>query len=564
MMDGKQVWVVAGMLALGVGGAQGQAVLDDLEGGNSINKFGGQWNFSGDFWDKGDSKILSAVDTSVVVPFFKGAYGGGYPDGGGNAAKLEFRFGTTKPGTPPNTYENNVSMNCPLGPDDAKLDLTGAQSVTFYAKADKALQVEMVLNTANITDYAFYTSVLNVGAAWAKYTVKLATGAGGLTRRNFGVTKPLDLSQALGLGWEVNHGKNAAVSQATLWIDDISFQGYTFKAPEPRGSCIANGCITAPGSAPKPAVLVADFEGADATLSALGTRWSLGSAAPMGSDAKASHFTSGVDSTDFTLAPQGHGYGGSNGGMLGFELGDVWFTPEGYLQLPSVNLSTYLSNDSNLDVGAATGLYFDYMTSGEVDYVDVKIRTNQVHAENIYAIAYTRLKATGGQWKGALLKWSDFVLPNWGAAFQEAEKAMRFTNIVSLEWSVTSAKKNIQGSIAVDNVYLTGIPELPQPIPSRLAAANASPGQGRLLVGRGSLRIPFRAPAGSHVGQIRILDASGHELDRQPFVAEGVAGTSLEMRLDGRIPHGLMLVRVESRYGAGLSFATAYPAVNLE
>ena len=83
---------------------------------------------------------MPMVDTSVAVPFFKGAYGGGYPDGSGNAAKLEFRFGTTRPGTPPNTYDNNVSMNCPLGADDALLNLTGGQAISFWAKADQAMQ----------------------------------------------------------------------------------------------------------------------------------------------------------------------------------------------------------------------------------------------------------------------------------------------------------------------------------------------------------------------------------------------------------------------------------------
>lgn len=558
------IWAGVGCLMLGLGGARGQAVLDDLEGGNSINKFGGQWNFSGDFWDKGNSKILSAVDTSVAVPFFKGAYGGGYPDGAGNAAKLEFRFGTVKPGTPPNTYDNNVSMNCPLGPDDAMLDLTGAQSVTFYAKADKALQVEMVLNTADITDYAYYTAMLNVTPAWTKYTIKLAAGAGGLTRRNFGVAKPLDLSQALAVGWEVNKGKNAAISTATLWIDDVSFQGYTFKAPEPRGSCLANGCITAPGSAPKPAVLVADFEGADPTLSALGNHWNFGSTTPMGADARASRFTAGVDSANFTIAPQGKGYGGGNGGMLGFELGDVWFTPEGYLQLPAVNLSTYMSQDTNLDVTGATGLYFDYQTTGQVEYVDLKVRTNQTHADNVYAVAYAKIKASGGQWKGAMVKWSDFVLPNWGPAFKEAEKAMRFTNLVSLEWSVTSAAKNIAGSLAIDNVYLTGIGQLPNPIPS--AIGNARPRlapAGAARVARGSLEIPFRGPAGSHVGRIRLLDAAGREIARRAFVADGAAGALLEMPA-ADLPRGLIIVRVESRYGAGRAFAASYGAVNLD
>lgn len=562
-MNGKGWVATAGVVALTVAGARGQAVLDDLEGGNSINKFGGQWNFSGDFWDKGDSKILSAVDTSVEVPFFKGAYGGGYPDGTGNAAELHFRFGTVKPGTPPDTYDNNVSMNCPLGADDALLNLTGAQSITFQAKADKALQVEMILPTANITDYAYYTALIHVGTAWTEYTIKLATGAGGLTRRNFGVNQPLDLAQAQAVGWEVNKGKNGAITEATLWIDDVSIQAYTFVAPEPRGSCVAAGCVKPAGSAPKPAALLADFEGAGAPLNAVGNGWNFGPVPPMDFDAEPSRITEGVDSANFALAVQGRGYGGGGGAMIGFELGDSWFTPEGFLQLPAVNLSTTLAIDSNLDATGSTGLYFDYKTAGNVDYVDLKVKTDQIHAENIYAIAFAKLKGTGGEWKGAWVKWTDFVLPNWGAAFKEAEKLMRFTSLYGLEWSVTSPRKDVNGSVAIDNLYLTGIAELPKPVSSALHRAAQGRAPRTRFVG-GALEIPFTAPAGSHVGTVRVLDAMGRELARQAFVAAGASGSVLQVHLGAGIPRGLAMVRVDSRYGDGRSFTASWPAVNLE
>jgi hypothetical protein len=551
-----------GTLAVGTMGAHGQAVVDDLEGGNSINKFGGQWSFSGDFWDKGDSKILSAVDTSVAVPFFKGAYGGGYPDGSGNAAKLEFRFGTTRPGTPPNTYDNNVSMNCPLGADDALLNLTGGQAISFWAKADQAMQVEAILATANITDYAYYTAMINVTTSWTKFTIKLATGAGGLTRRAFGTNKPLDLTQAQSLGWEVNKGKNPSLAGGTLWIDDIVIEGYTFVAPEPRGSCLANGCIVPAGNAPKPSALLADFEGADPTLSALGLPWAFGTTSGTG-DGKFSSVNEGVDLANFVLAPQGHGYNGGNGGLLGFELGDVWFTPEGYLQLPAAYLNTTVS-DTSLSVPGATGVYFDYKTTGEVDYVDFKVKTTQIHADNIYAVPFTKLKATGGEWKGAWVKWSDFVLPNWGPAFKDAEKLMRFTDLVNLEWSVTSAKKNIKGSMAVDNVYITGISELPQPVPTGLKALAAHAGKVDARIARGALELPFTAPAGLHHGVVRLLDASGHEWARGAFAAEGTANARLRVPAPASLPRGLMVARIESRYGKGSAFTASIPVVNLE
>lgn len=463
-MMGRRILFAAARVALVLAvAANGQALVDDLEGGHSINRFGGMWSFSGDFWDKGDSRILSAVDTSKAIPFFKGAYGGGYPDGAGNAAKLQFRFGTTRPGTPPDTYDNNVSMSSPFGADDAVLDLTGAASFSFYARSDKALQVEVVLPTLNITDWAYYSAMVSVNTTWTRHTIKLATGAGGLTRRPFGVDKALDLAQALGVQWEVNKGRNAAVTEATLWIDDLYIQGYAHVPAEPRGSCVADGCIGAPGAAPKPGVLLTDFEGPVPGTSALGLPWTYFSSFPTDGIARLNRLTGGVDTLNYALETPGKGYGNSNGASIDFELGQTWFTEEGYLMLPTVSLTNQLTSDTNLNTTGSTGIYFDYKTSGDVDYVDFKVRTSQVHAENSYAVAYVKVKGTGGQWKGAQVKWTDFILPNWGPAFREAEKDMVFTGLVGLEWSVSSVRKEAKGGLAVDNVYLLGIPELPVP-----------------------------------------------------------------------------------------------------
>ncbi|MDB5104117.1 MAG: hypothetical protein JWP91_1806 [Fibrobacteres bacterium] len=561
---GKSRMILAGAVLLLAAGAGAQALVDDLEGGNSINRFGGQWSFSGDFWDKGNSKILSAVDTAAEIPFFKGSYGGGYPGGTGNAAELRFRFGTVKPGTPPDTYDNNVNMSSPFGPDDAVLNLTGAQSITFYARSSKALQVEVALPTANITDYAYYSAMIATTSAWTKYTIKLATGAGGLTRRPFGVNKPLDLSQASAVTWEINKGKNASVTEATLWVDDVTIQGYTFVAPEPRGSCIVNGCVVLAGNIPQPSALLADFDHGDAAQNAVGLPWTFGTAIPMSGSAKASEITSGIDPANYTLIPAGQGYGASNGGMIGFTLGDNWFTPEGFLQLPAVNITTQLTSDTSLDATGATGIYFDYKTTGDVEYVDFKLRTTQIHADNIYAVAYVKLKATGGQWKGANVKWSDFILPNWGAPFKESEKAMHFDGLVGMEWSVTSARKAVAGSLAIDDIYLTGIPKLPDPVASVRASVPMQPA-GRANLSQGSLNVPFQAPAGIHAGVVRMTDLSGKVVFSRDFTAEGSSvGTTMRFGLEHALPRGMYLILIDSHYGEGRAFSSRQSAVVME
>lgn len=492
-----RVFVAAAAVAAA---SNGQALVDDLEGGHSINKFGGMWSFSGDFWDKGDSKILSALDTSKTIPFFKGAYGGGYPDGSGHAAKLHFRFGTTRPGTPPATYDNNVNMTVPFGADDAALDLTGAASFSFYARSDKSLQVEVVLPTLNITDWAYYSAMITVGSTWTKHTIKLATGPGGLTRRPFGTNRPLDLTQAQGIQWEVNKGRNASITEATLWVDDVYIQGYAFTPAEPRGSCIVGGCVVAAGSVPKPSVLISDFEGADPAANNLGLPWTHYSSVATDADTRPNVITGGVDSSTFTLVTQGKGYNASNGAWLDFGLGDTWFTGEGYLMLPAVSLTTQLTMDTNLNATGSTGLYFDYKTTGDVEYIDLKVRTTQIHAGNSYAVAFVKVKGTAGQWKGAHVKWTDFILPNWGTAFREAEKAMVFNALMSVEWSVSSARKDAKGGIAVDNVHLTGISVWPEPPSSigrrpgvRAGAASARIWKG--LVDYGSLKLMVNGKA---------------------------------------------------------------------
>jgi hypothetical protein len=204
--------------------------------------------------------------------------------------------------------------------------------------------------------------------------------------------------------------------------------------------------------------------------------WNHFSSVAMNPDARPNVLLGGVDSLTSTLATTGFGFGGGHGAFLDFALGETWFTPEGYLQLPTVSLTSPLSADTNMEAGGSTGLYFDYKTSGDVEYVDLRVRTNQIHAENTYAVAYVKVKGTGGQWKGAQVKWTDFILPNWGPAFREAETQMSFSNLVSLEWSVSSAKKEAKGSLAVDNVFLLGLNALPASIHSGRAGGGRRPG----------------------------------------------------------------------------------------
>ena len=104
-------------------------------------------------------------------------------------------------------------------------DLTGASSISFYAKADQPLVVRFRVETTNIQDYAFFGKEIDISTGWTQYTVPITGGdslSGDLAQpSNWGTRVEWDPALVRILSWELTSGQNPDVTSGTLWIDDI-------------------------------------------------------------------------------------------------------------------------------------------------------------------------------------------------------------------------------------------------------------------------------------------------------------------------------------------------------
>lgn len=220
------------ILIFAAGGALGRAdstLLADFEFQTAGNSLGGYFFFFDDRGDSGTSRITTA-DTLMYAwnseTFSAGA------GGTQSALKLGFEFGKVAPKCGPGcSYAPMVGMGTHLMSGGA-VNLTGARSVSFWAKADAPLQVSFSLGTSDITDNANFSTLLALGTEWKRYTIPLTSGPGGsLQQPSWGKEAAFDLSKAFSFGWGISQGDNDGMTKGAFYMDELVIDDWVYVDP---------------------------------------------------------------------------------------------------------------------------------------------------------------------------------------------------------------------------------------------------------------------------------------------------------------------------------------------
>jgi hypothetical protein len=547
-IGGKSALAGVLMAALAVQTQAANSVLDNFEAGTSQNLFLGYSYYYADGKDGGTSKVLSsapgATANELILDSAKSF------DLGANASKkslkLDFTMGANKPSCGAAcTYGQMVGFGTQFiaGTDDATapkaLDITGATAISFYAKGSVAMKVRVEITTKGVTDYAFHRGEVTLTTDWAKYTVNLTSGLGGINQPSWTTTPvPFDFKTVQKLQYQISMEDNTTLTAGTMWLDDIVVEGYSWLPP----SACAADCFPA---TPPAGALLGDLEpDATKTPAVPGTQnraggfWfvynDVGSRA-VTLQSEFSEIFEGVTVTDikvpiFKVSPA-KGNAASNGAYIKFTLGPS-FPENGSVIQPFVGIGTKTSNEletSSLDLTGSTGLVFDYNTDvgSTFPFVRLEVKSNQTDlGTNKGAVHHILLPATAGAWKTASIPWSKLVLPDWQDIPNKAA-ALKISGILKFQWAVQNAP-GTTGGFAIDNVKVAGLTVMPV-VGIRNAAGRAAKGL-QLQQAAGRLDVAFDMPAGLREAEIRLLDLKGAVVLSRAVVGNGQLKASLDTR----------------------------------
>jgi hypothetical protein len=540
---------LAGLLAAALAAQAADAVLDDFEGGTNQNKFLGYSYFYGDASDGGTSTVTSGVKGTdpngwdVTAASFDPAGNGG----SAKALKMSFTYGANKPQCKPApcSYGQQVGYGTQFvgGTDDGKvIDLTGATSISFYAKASAAMAMRVEFATKPVTNFAFHRSSVSVTTAWTKFTIFLDPNNPLAVQQPTWntVLVPLDVTQAQKLQFSVSADDNASLLPATpytVWLDDITVEGYTWNPPA--------ACIPCVGTAPATGAVLSDLEIDNTTTppraanqNAAGGYWFVYNdvgARAVTTQAEYSEIFEGVTNTDPKLPllniTAGKGAGASAAAYIKFQLGPTYVEGANTV-MPFVGVGTKTSDPlgvSTMDATGSTGIAFDYWTdpASTFKFLRLEAYTNQTDlGTNLGAVHSVLVPVTAGTWKTAIIPWAKFSLPDW-KEIPNKLTPVKITGLVKFQWVVQDAPKTA-GAFAIDNVKLPGMTVIP-PLSIRSSAQHAAKGL-RMLQGNGRLDVAYLMPSGVTDASISLVDMAGAKMAGATLSGKGELHASLDTR----------------------------------
>jgi hypothetical protein len=231
------LFLLLSMLLIPVGtvNAQATTVLADFEEHARPDGFKILWYYLNDHGNGGNS-IITSGDTTSSPPLFDGkSYGPGYGSGGYSGI-LSFSFGTKTPTCGAAcTYAPEVALGLNirglsyLNPGDTVLNLTGATALTFMAKATAPISLNVVIGTADITDYARYRKSIQVTTEWKLFSVELKK-SDQFMQPSWGVQKPFNTAMINTLDLLISKTDNPSWTGGTLYLDDVKIVGWQPKS----------------------------------------------------------------------------------------------------------------------------------------------------------------------------------------------------------------------------------------------------------------------------------------------------------------------------------------------
>jgi hypothetical protein len=539
--------VLAGMLAAALAArAQSTAVsvLDDFEAGSNQNKFLGYSFFYADAADGGNSVISSAkpgaTATELLVDSAK-SFDAGYNST--KSLKLDFTFGSTKPSSGGTKYGNMVGFGTQFlpGTDDASgkattktLDLTGATAITFWAKASVAMDMRVEITTTDVKDFAYHRAVAHLTTTWAKQTVLLTSGLGGINQPTWTQT-PVTFNPAnvQKLQCSISADDNAALTGGTVWIDSIAVVGYKWVPPNACVKCVSTTAAT--GAVLSDLETSATHAGAQNAAGGYWYAYNDVGTRTVTSQSQYSEIFEGVDATDPTApilkVSPAKGAAGSAGAYIKFTLGPS-YSENGSQVMPFVGIGTKTSDalgTAFLDATPSTGIAFDYWTdaASTFSFIRLEVKTNQTDiGANAGAVHSVLVPTTGGTWMTANIPWATFSLPNWKDIPDPTVK-VKTSGIAKFQWAVQDAP-GTTGAFAIDNVKLPGMTTIP--VVSIRSVQQASSKDLRMVQANGRLNVAFDMPAGVTEAQVNLLDMKGAVVATHDLSGKGLQQASLETR----------------------------------
>jgi endoglucanase len=204
----QTVTVTSDMVVTAYFNAGNRDLLDDCEDGDNLTNLGTRWFCYNDSTSKGASIVTPKSNTAFTMT-----------EGGANGSKMAAKIAyTLKKGS--NTNNPFVGMGFSLtNKADSGLDMSKATSLTFFYKGDSG---DVRIETANITDAAFYFTTVPKCADWKQISVKFDAMKQPSWSKN---AKPFDRTKATKIAWQTpSSAKDNQTGE--IWVDDIHLPGY--------------------------------------------------------------------------------------------------------------------------------------------------------------------------------------------------------------------------------------------------------------------------------------------------------------------------------------------------
>jgi hypothetical protein len=448
-----------------------------------------------------------------------------------------------------------VGIGTMLTKEKGSIDLTGVESIHFYAKSrvNELNEVTVKIETLDINEYAFkpgdqmegdefgyYGYVISVAPGdWQEFTIDVASlDLPGSWAHDF----DFDITQCTKLAWEIKGDGEITVD--TFDIAEVSFLGdYVFVSP--------SMWIAEEATYPDPTYVFSTFETAPYNQSGLGTYWyAYNDAEVNGTSWVAEEFAYKDTITNRLYIEFMEGYGSDGVGRsaaLEYELGPP--IPKDTISiLGFVGIGCNLYDSVKVEywdaaAAGATSVFFEYYTDAGAKFVTLELSDiNDVgDADNPERkdtrgsgiVYYRNFPATNGVWRKVMIPFDSLVTHDtWeGYTHIDLDKA----NLAKIQWKVTGAE-GTSGLYAIDNIYFpnatfgVGV-DAPE-------AVKAVPAGFRAVYNNGRVRVNWDGAAKLANGRVNLINTRG------AVVATSAMGKSGRVNL------------ATERLAAGLYFAS--------
>jgi len=161
----------------------------------------------------------------------------GHREGSLWAYKLGYQLGTVRLGCGGEcTYGPHVGLAIGFSRDYDPLDLTGATHVTFWAKSNDSVTVDVSIGMRDTaTSPASYSQRFIIDTTWKQYSIELKASTV-FKLPDWVTPKPFDVALANAIGFSISKDDNPTHPDNALYLDDIEIVNWVYTSyVEPVG-----------------------------------------------------------------------------------------------------------------------------------------------------------------------------------------------------------------------------------------------------------------------------------------------------------------------------------------